>query len=34
MELELYRVEYCSVGTTLPNSMKLLPTTYKEQQKV
>lgn len=34
MELELNPVEYCSVGTTLTNSMKLLPHSYKHQQKV
>lgn len=34
MELELNRIEYCSVGTVLPNAMKLLPTAYKQQQKV
>lgn len=34
MDLELNRVDYCFVGTTLRNSMKLLPTSYKQQQQV
>lgn len=35
MELELNRIDYCSVGATLPNCMKLIPgTRYKEQQRV
>lgn len=35
MELELNRIDYCSVGATLPNCMKLVPAPrYKEQQRV
>lgn len=34
MELELNRIEYYSVGPTLAHSMKLLPGSYKEQQRV
>lgn len=35
MDLELNRVDYCFVGTTLRNSMKLLPgIAYKQQQQV
>lgn len=34
MELELHRVDYYSVGPTLVQSMKLLPASYKEQQRV
>lgn len=35
MELELNRIDYCSVGATLPNCMKLMPALrHKEQQRV
>lgn len=34
MELELNRVDYCFVGTTLRNCLKLLPNGYKQQQQV
>lgn len=35
MELELTRVDYCAVGTSLPNCLKLLPSSKsKEPQKV
>lgn len=35
MDLELNRVDYCIVGTTLRNAMKLLPSNgYKQQQQV
>ncbi|XP_055316781.1 Bardet-Biedl syndrome 7 protein homolog [Sitodiplosis mosellana] len=35
MELELNRIDYCSVGATLPNCMKLIPAPrYKEQQRM
>lgn len=34
MDLELSRFDYCSVGATEANSMKLLPATNKQQQKV
>lgn len=35
MELEMNRIDYCSVGATLPNCMKILPSSrFKEQQRV
>lgn len=35
MELELNRVDYYSVGATLPNCMKLMPViSYKDAQRV
>lgn len=34
MDLELNRVDYCFVGTTLRGSLKLLPNAYKQQQSV
>lgn len=34
MELELYRIDYTIVGVTASNCMKLLPSSFKESQKV
>lgn len=34
MLLDLNRVNYCFVGTTLPGTLKLLPGSYREQQQV
>ncbi|KAI4462734.1 bardet-biedl syndrome 7 protein [Holotrichia oblita] len=34
MELELYRIDYTIVGVTASNCMKLLPSSFKEPQKI